>query len=422
MCIRDRPQIRQVRDEPGPVRGAQDGVDLPVERGLAGVQVEGGDRLGGQAAGHLVRPQLAELVRPVDVPAQPGQQSGDRGDSLAEVHERGVEHTRDRGKGETFVLDAGEPVEVELVQLHGGGDERAHAVGDTAVDPVRLCSELVPAGAREPVDLVGAQRCQGRVHHAEVLAVAEDVTLRRGVGVVDVPDLDLGVLLLELENDLLQTARVRPPPCEDDPAVLVVGVLLGPEDLLDDPLGDRPPETGVPVGADRPVAVGRQRRVQQQHALREHRLEPLRRLDGVLFLQQRANVGYRGLLGVLPVVEGVVEHGDAGGALRPRVRVLPEDDDLPLVRRVGLERLEGQFADGDDLRAAARADEGGRVRLCLDDRLQQRKPRFTSALEQFREGERVVRVRRGGGVGIAHGERLRRVEPCWWKAWSAQCP
>ena len=62
-------------------------------------------------------------------------------------------------------------------------------------------------------------------------------------------------------------------------------------------------------------------------------------------------------LAVGPVVEGVVEHGDAGGALGPRVRVLAEDDDLPLVRRVGLERLEGQFADGHDLRAAARADE-----------------------------------------------------------------
>nr|WP_242586137.1 hypothetical protein [Streptomyces sp. MST-110588] len=269
-----------------------------------------------------------------------------------------------------------------------------------------------------------------------MVALAEDVALRRGIAVVDVPDLDLGVFLLEPQDDLFQIARVRAPPREDDTTVLLVGILLGLEDFLDDPLGDRTPERGVPVGSRRPVAArfvaaGGEGRVQQQHALREHRLEPFRRLDGVLLLQKRAYIGDRGLLGyavlphrrrlddaadaddpaelaIFPVVEGVVEHGDAGGALRPRVRILAEDDDFPFVRRIGLERLEGQFADGDDLRPAARADERGRVRLRLDDRLQQRKPWFTTAFEQIGQSQRVIRVIHvirvglGRGGGIAH--------------------
>ncbi|WP_328787293.1 MULTISPECIES: hypothetical protein [unclassified Streptomyces] len=188
------------------------------------------------------------------------------------------------------------------MQFHGGRDEGAHALGDAVARAAGLRPRRVPPRARQPVDLIRAQRREGVVHRAEVVAVAEDVALRSRVGVVDVPYFHLGVLLLEPQDDLLQGPGVGPPPGEDDAAVLLGGVLLGPEDLLDDPLGDRTPERGVPVDGRRTVAAGGERRVQQQHALCDHRLEPLRRLDGLPLLQQRPDVGDGGLLGdaVLP--------------------------------------------------------------------------------------------------------------------------
>ncbi|MFC7646191.1 hypothetical protein ACFQX6_40580 [Streptosporangium lutulentum] len=157
----------------------------------------------------------------------------------------------------------------------------------------RACSTL----AGQPVDLVGPEHFECRVHGGEMVPVAEDVALCRGVGVVDVQDLHLGVLLLEPEHDLFQAAGVSSPPREHHAPVLLVGVLLGLQDLLDELLDDRSPERGVPVGGHRPVAAGGERRVQQQHALREHRLEPLRRLHGVLLFQECADVGDRRLLG-----------------------------------------------------------------------------------------------------------------------------
>ena len=106
-------------------------------------------------------------------------------------------------------------------------------------------------------------------------------------------------------------------------------------------------------------------------------------------------------MAVVPGVEGVVEHRDARGGLGARIRVLAEDDNLPPLRRMGLQRLESQLPDGDDVRTAVRADERRRLRQRLDDRLQQRQPRLAATREELGEGQRVVRVGRRRGR-LAH--------------------
>ncbi|WP_234436676.1 hypothetical protein [Streptomyces sp. NRRL F-7442] len=85
-----------------------------------------------------------------------------------------------------------------------------------------------------------------------------------------------------------------------------------------------------------------------------------------------------------------------------RIGVLSEDDHLPLLRRMRLQRLERQLAYRNDLRASLRADEVGGSRLRLDHRSEQRQPRLAATGEQAGQSQRVL----GRGTGIARDRHI----------------
>lgn len=124
-------------------------------------------------------------------------------------------------------------------------------------------------------------------------------------------------------------------------------------------------------------------------------LEHCRRFDDA------ADAGHPSKRLVLPIAKRVIKHGDPCGTLHPWVRVLPEDAHLPCARLVGLQRLEGELADRDDVRWSRRPDELRRVGLGLNDGLEQWLPRIATG-KQRRQLQRVISAGRRSRILLCH--------------------
>mmetsp|Transcript_86513 Transcript_86513/g.231904 ORF Transcript_86513/g.231904 Transcript_86513/m.231904 type:complete len:339 (-) Transcript_86513:820-1836(-) len=244
----------------------------------------------------------------------------------------------------------------------------------------------------------------------------------------------LGVLLKHRLQELLGLQALHPPPREDHPLRHPRG-----QDRLHDGFDHRPPEVHVQIhllpGPLRggPRGLDGEGGIHEQHALRQHGLEPLRRRHHLVVLQQLPHlrhayglphlqlVHHGGLddaphalhrpePALLPGLEGVVEVGDARGGLHAGVRGLAEGHHLPGCRRVGLQGLEGHLPHGDDALVAARPDKLASIPQPLDDRAKNRLPGLAvgAAFEQRCQTQRVIRGHRGRlgrrrGFGIRAG-------------------
>ena len=105
-------------------------------------------------------------------------------------------------------------------------------------------------------------------------------------------------------------------------------------------------------------------------------------------------------LSVVPVGEGVVEHGDARGRLEPGIRALAEDDDPPAPRWVRLQGLERELADGNDRVRPSRAEKRrGLTRIPFQHGPEKRQPRLAAAFEERFElkGIRLAHSRQSTG-------------------------
>mmetsp|Transcript_19034 Transcript_19034/g.29838 ORF Transcript_19034/g.29838 Transcript_19034/m.29838 type:complete len:377 (-) Transcript_19034:66-1196(-) len=233
----------------------------------------------------------------------------------------------------------------------------------------------IPANPREPVDGVKIHRLQFVVDSSERIVFDKDIESSGGVAMFNVLHLHMGIKLLHRGNRLSNIFGTGPPPTKQKTTIGIIllegasrfhqMLLLRFQNVIHNLFHDRLPESGVLDFGKLVVGVAGQTDINEKSPLGQHRRSPISRFNNPLVMKDLSQIihapfilpklpitssldetthsGSLSELGVVPILDGVVEESNASIGLHTRVWSLAKDDALPLVGWRCLEGLESHL-------------------------------------------------------------------------------